>query len=139
MKTCSRCGIEKHESEYQIRRASNDGLTASCKLCLKVYDKKRAILPHRVKAREDYAKSPHGKEICGAVKKRWIDRNKEKHAAHWAIRNAIKRGKMQQKPCEKCGAQKAHAHHHDYSKPLDVVWLCPPHHKQAHALIKKAA
>jgi hypothetical protein len=27
------------------------------------------------------------------------------------------------------------AHHPDYSKPLDVVWLCDDHHKQAHALV----
>jgi uncharacterized Zn finger protein (UPF0148 family) len=27
-------------------------------------------------------------------------------------------------PCSQCGAAKAERHHHDYSKPLDVVFLC---------------
>lgn len=36
--------------------------------------------------------------------------------------------------CAKCGATKwvLHAHHRDYMKPLDVIWLCPKHHHEAH-------
>lgn len=34
--------------------------------------------------------------------------------------------------CKDCS--KPEAHHPDYANPLDVVWLCPAHHKQAHAL-----
>ena len=35
-------------------------------------------------------------------------------------------------PCEVCGATKAQAHHCNYSKPLDVRWLCPKHHAEWH-------
>lgn len=36
-------------------------------------------------------------------------------------------------PCEICGNKKFVARHHpDHSKPLDIVFLCPVHHKQAH-------
>lgn len=35
MKKCSNCGAEKPLNEYQKRKASKGGLTASCKLCLK--------------------------------------------------------------------------------------------------------
>jgi hypothetical protein len=35
-------------------------------------------------------------------------------------------------PCEVCGNQKAEAHHDDYSKLLEVRWLCDEHHKQHH-------
>jgi len=136
MKICTRCGKNKREADYQIRRASPDGLTASCRSCLKDYDRARSNLPHRIKAREEYAKSPHGKQVCATVKKRWIDRNREKRAAHGALWNAIKRGKLKPRPCEQCGALNAHAHHPDYKQPLDVIWLCPLHHKQAHALAK---
>jgi hypothetical protein len=31
-----------------------------------------------------------------------------------------------------CGAKKSVAHHEDYKKPLDVIWLCQEHHKAVH-------
>jgi hypothetical protein len=31
-------------------------------------------------------------------------------------------------PCEVCGATKVEKHHPDYSKPLEVRWLCREHH-----------
>ena len=42
MKICSRCHQQKEEVEFQIRRASRDGLTAVCRVCLVEYDKERA-------------------------------------------------------------------------------------------------
>jgi hypothetical protein len=33
---------------------------------------------------------------------------------------------------EVCGDPDAHAHHEDYSKPLEVRWLCTQHHNEAH-------
>lgn len=46
---------------------------------------------------------------------------------------AIKKGELVRQPCEVCGAAKTDAHHDDYSKPLDVRWLCRLHHFQHHA------
>jgi hypothetical protein len=37
--------------------------------------------------------------------------------------------------CEVCGSHPADAHHDDYTKPLDVRWLCEPHHMQVHRRI----
>src|SRR5688572_6263292 len=34
-------------------------------------------------------------------------------------------------PC-KCGAMGQHRHHPDYSKPLEIVWLCAPCHRREH-------
>ena len=34
--------------------------------------------------------------------------------------------------CEKCNKVNAQAHHDDYSKPLNIRWLCPLHHKEEH-------
>lgn len=52
---------------------------------------------------------------------------------------AITRGKLNlavlkhqilRQPCEVCGAtESVEAHHEDYTKPLDVQWLCPTHHQ----------
>jgi hypothetical protein len=38
-------------------------------------------------------------------------------------------------PCEVCGDPQTHAHHDDYSKPLDVRWFCPRHHREEHARV----
>ena len=35
-------------------------------------------------------------------------------------------------PCAKCGHAKVVAHHPDYSRPLDVIWLCRPCHVLLH-------
>jgi hypothetical protein len=45
---------------------------------------------------------------------------------------AIKTGKLIRQPCEQCGKPKSEAHHDDYSKPLDVRWLCRPCHGAVH-------
>lgn len=45
------------------------------------------------------------------------------------VNNAIRDGKIARQPCEVCG-RKAQAHHEDYSKPLDVRWLCFQHHRE---------
>lgn len=49
-----------------------------------------------------------------------------------ALQSAVYSGKIQRLPCEKCGNPNTHAHHHDYSKPLEVRWLCALHHKKEH-------
>lgn len=36
----------------------------------------------------------------------------------------LRRGKIKRCPCEVCGSTDAQMHHDDYSKPLEVRWLC---------------
>ena len=57
----------------------------------------------------------------------------EHHKARRKVRTAIESGRLQRLPCEQCGAVPAQAHHDDYSRPLDVRWLCPRHHREHHA------
>ena len=45
---------------------------------------------------------------------------------------AIRLGYLTPKPCRVCGVTKVHAHHTDYSKPLEVEWLCEAHHQEVH-------
>ena len=51
--------------------------------------------------------------------------------ARHMVRAAVQRGELVPQPCEQrlpggrmCGALPTEAHHEDYDKPLDVVWLC---------------
>jgi hypothetical protein len=91
-------------------------------------DRARANLPHRVAAREAYRTANPAASRRG--QKAWIKRNPEKRAAHNILNRAVRDGKiMKPKVCEKCGAAgRIEAHHTDYSKPLEVVWLCRRHH-----------
>jgi hypothetical protein len=43
-----------------------------------------------------------------------------------------RRGKLEQRPCQRCGSPDSQMHHHDYDRPLDVVWLCRPCHALEH-------
>lgn len=45
----------------------------------------------------------------------------------------LKRGIIKRQPCQSCGDPKAQMHHHDYSKPLEVEWLCRRCHLLHHA------
>lgn len=58
------------------------------------------------------------------------ERYPEKALAHKIFQEAIRSGKLQRLPCSICGAPKAEGHHPDYSKPLEVIWLCDKHHKE---------
>lgn len=62
----------------------------------------------------------------------WAERNPEKIRAQQLAGNAIRDGRLLKEPCEVCGNERVDAHHDDYSKPLDVRWLCRKHHMQHH-------
>jgi len=134
-------------ADFYRHPASADGLMAICKPCHKAnvsanylrnrehyreYERGRANLPHRIEAREAYAQTPQGRANGSRAKRAYLDRNPVKHAAHIACGNAIRDGKLTRQPCEVCGEVKAQAHHDDYSKPLDVRWLCTTHHAEWH-------
>lgn len=69
-----------------------------------------------------------------AYRERFQARYPEKAAAHKAVQDAVRAGRLTRQPCEVCGAPKAHAHHDSYAPEhrLDVRWLCRPHHRAWH-------
>lgn len=54
------------------------------------------------------------------------------HQARRKVRDAVSTGKLIRQPCEVCGHSPVEAHHDDYSRPLDVRWLCKRHHVELH-------
>lgn len=85
------------------------------------------------------------RQLSGRNVRRWhkaktkkpVDR--QKHEARMAVNAAIGKGLIfKPKVCEGCNKQVAnkghlHGHHEDYSKPLDVVWLCRICHSRVHS------
>lgn len=63
---------------------------------------------------------------------KWRKANPEKESAYNAVNYAVRTGKLRKEPCLCCGDPKVHAHHSDYSKKLDVIWLCAMCHKRQH-------
>lgn len=62
---------------------------------------------------------------------------RKKHPERWRAQNAVsyalRKGQLVKGSCAQCGTSKdICAHHEDYSKPLDVVWLCRPCHIRHH-------
>ncbi len=113
LKRCSKCMVmfkaKKREglAEYfDIISANIDGYMYMCRQC-----------------RVDFPE-----------KRRLVTKDSIKVKARSKLRRALLAGVVKREPCTKCGL-KAEAHHPDYSKPLDVVWLCKIHHKIEHARI----
>jgi hypothetical protein len=71
-------------------------------------------------------------------RKAWRARNPEKDRAHRVVEFYIRRLRRAGLPMPTCEVEgcthggKIQAHHTDYSRPLDVVWLCPHHHISGH-------
>ena len=123
---------------------------AKCKECVKsnvranrranidhyrAFDRARANRPDRVAAREAYAKTEAGRAAAGRAKACWAEANKVKKQAAYHVSNAVRDGKLA-KPCScsECGKSntRIEGHHDDYSKPLEVRWLCSACHRAWH-------
>jgi len=121
IKTCFKCRKEKPLAEFYKHKAMGDGHLNKCKSCTK----------RDVKSQN--------KSYCNIVwgdgkgVKAWQKRNPKKRSAHVAVSNAVRDGKLIKQPCEVCGELKVQGHHDDYTKPLDVRWLCVSHHAEHHA------
>jgi hypothetical protein len=61
--------------------------------------------------------------------------HKTKARARAYLREYLRRGKIKQMPCIACGNPNSEGHHQDYTKPLEVVWLCKEHHAMLHSIV----
>lgn len=145
MRQCRTCGESKPLMDFYSQ--TNGNLHRDCKECWKAYvkanrlaradqyreyERGRASLPHRVEARQTYSQTPNGKAAHQRAHRRQNELRPAHRAARIAVGNALRSGNMARQPCEVCGDAKAQAHHDDYSKPLDVRWLCTKHHAEWH-------
>ena len=73
----------------------------------------------------------HREKVVNSIVK-YNKANPEKKNAHSILNKAIRSKKVARSPCEVCGNIKSEGHHEDYSKPLEVIWLCRIHHREKH-------
>lgn len=69
---------------------------------------------------------------------RWNHLNREARRAHALVAEALRTGRLRRGKCH-CGSLRVEAHHPDYSKPLEVEWVCRKHHRAIHAEQRRAA
>lgn len=128
---CRRCGSVKPVSEYYKNNRSKSGYDlAKCIECAKL-----GVRENRAENIEYYREYDRVRGNRQSYEYR-AEYNKvfpRKYKARMKVGNAIRDGKIVRGPCEVCGERRnVHAHHDDYSYPLDVRWLCAPHHSQWH-------
>jgi hypothetical protein len=142
--TCKDCGASNESAEFY------KSIPQRCKECHKQrvrenrlekadyyrnYDAQRFQNDPRVRERHRrYQATDAGKASMLNARKKWLKQNPEKRAAHNLLNGAVKSGKVvKPKVCQECGASgRIHGHHEDYSKPLEVDWLCANCHAKRH-------
>jgi hypothetical protein len=130
-KKCFKCGEVKILSEFYKHNQMKDGHVNKCKVCNKV-----DVATHRLdnigKIRE-YDRKRGNRKSSDDLKK-YREKYPNKYKATCMVNNQKRAGNLFESPCEVCGSLMVVAHHDDYSKPLNVRWLCYAHHSQWHAI-----
>lgn len=75
-----------------------------------------------------YKSTKKGKEVQKAADIKQRSLYPEKYNARMQVLMAKRKGILKQESCSDCGVEKTEAHHEDYFKPLEVIWLCKKCH-----------
>ena len=122
-----------------------DGHLGFCKTCVRLrVTKHREDNIEKIRA-YDIARYKQNPKRRDRIRKRsvaWRKLNPEKYVAQSAVSSALRCKRLKKLTCLVCGRPDTHGHHEDYSKPLDVMWLCTVHHSLIHkiglvALVRK--
>jgi hypothetical protein len=135
-KTCFKCKLTKSLPEFYKHPDMTDGYLGKCKDCAK-----HDALLHRSqnidRIREYDRQRGKTKDRIRENTRRAVLRhlaNPQQYKAQYLLTNARRDGRIiTPDRCSRCGkVGRVHGHHKDYTKPLEVVWLCPVCHKQEH-------
>ena len=128
-KACFKCSETKPLAEFYKHSAMADGRIGKCKSC-----NKADVIANRLSKVEYYRNydRERGSRQTAEDVRSYREANPNKYKAHGMVARAIRSGKLFRELCEVCSELDVHAHHDDYSKPLNIRWLCPVHHKKWH-------
>ena len=154
MKHCSKCDQTKSLESFWGNKNRNDGKDSFCIECRKDYkqrnrerlNKYRRDLYYSNRDLElartkSYRQTEKGKLSARTSVETYQINNPEKKIARMAVNNAIKRKEMfRPSECGRCGRSdlRIEGHHADYTKILEVEWLCSKCHNQHHAQYGKS-
>lgn len=159
-KKCICCGIEKDISEYYSHSQMADGHLNKCKECCKKqnkdnrekhleyyreYDRNRPNKKERAKKVSEYKNRLRKEDpekfdsIFHKARKNYRKNHHDKYLANSKLQHALDTGKVvRPNKCSMCGIDCIpQGHHYDYSKPLDVIWLCAKCHSKVHVELRR--
>jgi hypothetical protein len=127
MRYCQKCKRNKKDLLVNSKRFNVKGVEVFSYLC-------RACNTKRCKI---YRSSTGGKNKAHSAVYRYGKKNKDKVHARLALNYHVKKGNViKPTKCSCCRLKKkVEAHHSDYSKPLNVLWLCRSCHSDLHRQI----
>jgi len=133
-KTCFKCKTVKPLEDFYKHPKMFDGHVNKCKKCNKkdvTANREKNIERIRAYDRER-GKNKERMLATSETNRAWRKEDKRRSVAHSSVARAMRNGSLERSPCIRCGDEKSMAHHEDYDKPLEVMWLCQPCHKQRH-------
>jgi hypothetical protein len=140
-KECTRCEVVRPLEEFYKRGGGKWGYRSHCKACMSELNKMRSSTDEsREAARRRSAKARRtesGREYSRMKALEYRNRHPRRAKANDTVNTLIKNGTIERRDCGICGEPDAVAHHPDYDAPLNIIWLCRSHHKQAHAALKR--
>jgi len=112
-----------------------DGYLSYCKNCTTARVRKDRRLNPNARLRDKVRSiQEHRKKLNAETCRKNRQENPEKYKAQSALGNAV-RDRLIIRPsiCTTCNQEKKLVgHHEDYSKPLDVIWMCHLCHARHH-------
>lgn len=135
MKRCNTCNEIKPLDEFYRQEQMSDGHLNQCKTCVTARVRLHRRMNDSVREYDRVrSKTPKRKALAAKRQRMYREKNEAAYKAQNALNNALRDGKIAKEPCAICGAsERVHAHHKDYSDPLDVTWLCAKCHARIHA------
>jgi len=161
LKECCRCGVKKSIKEFYKQSCGYLGRTGACKACRikkqleyqktdngiglrREYERKMPIEEKRAKCKKFKKENPsywieyyrQNKKIRLLSNQKYQRNNLEKSNAHSKLYYAIKTKKINKpEECSICRSTGVlDGHHTDYSKPLEVIWVCRKCHTKIHII-----
>jgi len=137
---CSRCGLIK--TNVSFARKNNDplGRQAMCRDCHSEYHRAYHQENKSKRTPEITAWQKQNRDKVRATAARWSENHPDRVSARNKVANELKYGRLVKTPCVHCGSTKrVQGHHPDYTKPLEVIWLCQSCHAAEHLRLRTTA
>lgn len=114
---CSHCDENLPEEDFNVSSERTSGLQSRCKRCSREGSRETQ---RRLRQDPGYRKAEVQREkVLYEFDSEFRRRKRARARARWAFT----RGEIAQVPCP-CGRRDSEIHIEDYSKPLEVTWLC---------------